>query len=145
VLLLLTGVLAAVFERRWGLASGVATAIVVATTFTIAAVIIGPTLRDYVRLTRLQRLDYEVYVGSDGVLEVWRDGNRVCSMEGHLYKAAGGIIRRVEAKDVNTGEIIFQVDQPSIGGVMRLEERFLVPDGHLAEADRLARRLMTHS
>jgi hypothetical protein len=137
----LAGALAIVLERRSGLAPGLATAIIAANALAIASVIIGPMLLEFVRLTRLQRLEYEVYVAEAGVVEVWRQGNRIDATQEHLYNVAGGTVRHVEASDAGPAEIIFQVDQPGFAGVARVEEHFLVPGGHLAEAREIARRL----
>lgn len=141
--LLLASALAVILEQRSGLAPGLATAIIAANSLAIACVLIGPFVREFVRLSRCQWLEYEIYVGQAGVLEVWRQGHRIHAMEEHLYNIAGGAIRHVEANGAAPAEIVFHVGRPGFAGVIHVEEHFPVPEGHLAEAREIA-RLLTH-
>ena len=140
-LLVLAIGLSAALEPHADLAPGLLTLVVAIFGIVVASLLLGPALQQFVRLSVRKRLDYEVYVGEPGVLEVWRNGGRVAAMEGHLYVAAGSAIERVEARGAEPSEIVFSVGQPRTWGVDHLEEHFLVPQGRLGEARDIARKL----
>ncbi|MGE0876583.1 MAG: hypothetical protein AB7O31_18110 [Burkholderiales bacterium] len=128
-------------ESRSVLSPGLGTLLVCAIALLAANNVFGPPLRGYLRLSRQRGLDYELYLGESGALEVWRDANGVRAMQEHAFTASGGRIERVEANGVAPAEIVFSIVQPLAFGFLHTEARFPVPAGRLAEARALARRL----
>ncbi len=128
-------------ESRAVLSPGLGTLLIGAIALLAANNVLGPPLRGYLRLSRRRWLDYELYIGASGALEVWRESGAVRAMEEHAFTASGGRIERVEANGVAPAEIVFSIVQPLAFGFLHTEAKFPVPAGRLAEARALARRL----
>lgn len=137
----LVGGLAWVGEQRAGLSSGLASFVTLALALVVANILLGPWIRRFIRLTRRRELDYELFFGASGALEVWREGEQIRTTEEHPFTAAGGRIELVEADGVDPAEIVFSLARPLALGIQYTEARFLVPEGRLAEARALARKL----
>jgi len=140
----LIGALAWLAEQRAGLSNGLAAFATLLVAALVANTILGPSVRSFIRLTRRRGFDYELYIGATGALEVWRQGGQIRATEEHAFTAAGGRIERVEANGVEPVEIVFSLIRPLAFGFLHTEERFLVPEGQLAQARSLARRLTPH-
>lgn len=138
-LLVLPVVLSPILEAPAGLSSTDLLLFLALGAVLVGNLLLGPALRQFLRLSRRRALDYEVLVGERGVLEIWRREGRVAAVEEHLY--AGAAIEQVEAHGVEPAEIVFRTARPLDFGYLHLEDHFLVPAGHLAEARELARRL----
>ncbi len=134
--------LAWVAEGHADLPNRFATLLIVAFALLCANMILGPLLRSFLRLSRRRGLDYELYIGASGALEIWRVGGVICATEDHWFTMAGGRIELVEAGGVDPAEIVFSLARPLALGIQHTEVRFLVPEGRLAEARALARSLM---
>ena len=118
--LVLAIALSAILEPHPDLAPGLVTTVVATIGLAAAWVLVGPPLREFVSQSLRRRLHYEVYVGEPGVLEVWRDGDHIEAMEGHLYAGTGEAIERVEAIGVEPAEIVFSVGRALPWGVLHL-------------------------
>ena len=124
--------LALIVELRTEFTGGLATLLVLTAAMLIGNVIIGPAVRAFVRLTRRRNLDYELLIGETGALELWREGERVRAVEEHPFTAGGSRIERAEAYGIDPAEIVIGLARPLSFGFLHTEERFLVPEGHLA-------------
>ncbi|HEY5636238.1 MAG TPA: hypothetical protein VIS77_05000 [Burkholderiales bacterium] len=138
-LLVLPVILSPVIEAPAGLSAAELLLLVALGALVVGNLLLGPVLRQFVQLSRRRALDYEVVIGERGVLEIWRHEGHVEAMEEHLFP--GHAIEQVEANGVEPAEIVFRTLRPLEFGFLHLEDHFLVPAGHLAEARELARRL----
>ena len=138
---LLVGGIAWVAEQRAGLSGGVASLVTLTLALLAANTILGPSPRSFIRMSRRRGLDYELYLGASGALEIWREGGEMRDAEEHLFKASGSRIELVEADGVDPAEIVFSLARPLGLGIQHTEARFLVPEGRLADARALARSL----
>ncbi len=144
-LLVVVGGVALAAALRVGLSPALATLLVLFIGALVGNMLVGPPLRAYLALSRRCRLDYELRLGTDGALETWRDAAGVRDTESHPFTAGASRIARVEAHGVDPAEIVFTLVQPLTYGFQHIELRFPVPDGLLAEARALARRLSPES
>ncbi|HEY5789139.1 MAG TPA: hypothetical protein VIX81_00840, partial [Gammaproteobacteria bacterium] len=128
-LLVLAGGIGLAAVLRAGIAPLLALLLAVLIFVLVANLLVGPLLRGYLALSRRCHLDYELYLGADGALEVWYDAAGVRATEVHPFTAGGSRVEGAEAHGVDPAVLVIRLVKPLAYGFQHSEECFLVPDG----------------